>query len=424
MARPFGIMLSLTKEGMMPQTVDRKMVGSWSEELEAVGKRLSVHFARSEVRQRANDYLLGLLSGAERKNSWQLAEVAGNATPYGIQHLLGRANWDAEALRDDLREYVIEHLADAQSVLIVDETGFIKKGDKSVGVKRQYTGTVGKRENCQVGVFLAYASEGGQAFIDRELYLPEEWAEDKERRERAGVPEEVGMRTKPELAKEMLQRALDAGVKAPWVVADSVYGDSRRLGMFLEDREQPYVLAVSGKAYVWAGFRQHRVGEVLEALGRGALLPEEGFRRISVGDGSKGPRLYDWLRLPLNPPMQEGFQRWLVVRRSIEDPEELSAYTVFCAEGITLEALARVAGSRWRVEMGFEEAKGEVGLAHYEVRSWHGWYRHITLALFAHAFLAAIRSAGLDVHRRSEKGGRKSPANLSEFKRKRGLSWT
>jgi SRSO17 transposase len=417
-------MSSPTKEDMMPNTVDRKMVRSWSEELDAVGELLSPHFARSEVRQRARNYLRGLLSVVERKNSWQLAEVVGNSTPYGIQHLLGRANWDADAVRDELRGYLLEGLAGEESVLIVDETGFIKKGENSVGVKRQYTGTVGKRENCQVGVFLAYTSERGQAFIDRELYLPEEWALDKERRQRAGVPEEVGMRTKPELAKVMLGRALDAGVKAAWVLADSVYGDSRRLGMFLEDREQPYVLAVSGKAYVWAGLRQHRVSEVLEALGRGELLPEEGFRRISVGDGSKGPRLYDWGRLPLNPPMQEGLQRWLVVRRSIEDADELSAYTVFAPEGTTLEELARVAGSRWRVEIGFEEAKGEVGLSHYEVRSWHGWYRHITLALFAHAFLAAIRSAGLEVDRRPEKGAPKSPANLSEFKRKRGLSWS
>src|SRR5215218_1157946 len=228
-------MLSLTiKEEMMAPTVDRKMVRSWSEELEAVGDRLSVHFARSEVRQRAQDYLRGLLSEAERKNSWQLAEVAGNSTPYGIQHLLGRASWDADALREDLRAYVIEHLAGDESSLLVHETGFIKKGENSVGVKRQYTGTVGKRENCQVGVFLAYASERGQAFIDRELYLPEEWAEDEERRQRAGVPEEVGMHTKPELAKEMLRRALVEGVKAEWVLADSVYGDTRRLGMLLE----------------------------------------------------------------------------------------------------------------------------------------------------------------------------------------------
>src|SRR5918995_2997833 len=402
----------------MAQTVDRKMLRSWSEELEAVGNRLSDHFARSEVRQRAQDYLRGLLSEAERKNSWQLAEVAGNTTPYGLQHLLGRASWDADALREDLREYVIEHLADEESTLIVDETGFIKKGEGSVGVKRQYTGTAGKTENCQVGVFLAYTSHGAQAFIDRELYLPEEWAHDQERREQAGVPQEIGMRTKPKLAKEMLRRALDAGVKAAWVVADSVYGDSRRLGMFLEEREQPYVLALSGKAHVWAGFYQHRVSTLLESLRQGDSALEEaggGWRHLSAGDGSKGPRLYDWLRLPLNPPLQEGFERWLLVRRSIEDPDELTAYTVFAPENTTLEALAKVAGSRWRVEIGFEEAKGEVGLAHYEVRSWVGWYRHITLSLFAHAFLAAIRSAGLEVHRRPEKGAPKSPANLSEF---------
>jgi SRSO17 transposase len=420
-------MLALAKEAMMPQTVDHKMVRSWTEELEAVGERLSVHFARSEVRHRAREYLHGLLSGAERKNGWQLAEVAGNATPYGLQHLLGRANWDADALRDHLRQYVLEHLAGGgESVLIVDETGFIKKGKMSVGVKRQYSGTAGKTENCQVGVFLAYASERGQAFIDRELYLPEEWAADKERRERAGVPEQVGMRTKPELAKEMLERALQAGVKAEWVVADSVYGDSRRLGMFLEEREQPYVLAVSGKAHVWAGFYQHRVGTVLDSLRRGELPSEEaeeGWERISAGEGSKGPRLYEWLRLPLNRPLREGFERWLVVRRSIEEPDQLSAYTVFAPEDTSLEALARTAGSRWRVEIGLEEAKGEVGLSHYEVRSWHGWYRHVTLSLFAHAFLAAIRAEGIDIES-SQKGGPKpeDTNSLLTFKRGRGLS--
>ena len=415
----------------MPQTVNRKMVRSWTEEFDAVGERIAPRFARSEVRERTQDYLRGLLSGAERKNGWQLAEVAGNATPYGIQHLLGRANWDADDLRDDLRGYVTERLGDEEdAVLVVDETGFLKKGKGSVGVKRQYSGTAGRVENCQVGVFLAYASERGQAFIDRELYLPEEWAEDGERREQAGVPERIEMRTKPELAKQMLGRALEAGVKAAWVVADSVYGDTRRLGMFLEENEQPYVLAVSGKAHVWAGFYQHRVSAVLDALRQGDPALEEvgagGWRRISAGEGSKGLRLYDWLRLPLNPPMQEGFERWLLVRRSIEDPEELTAYTVFAPEGTTLEKLARVAGSRWRVEIGFEEAKGEVGLSHYEVRSWHGWYRHITLALFAHAFLAAMRAEGIDIEASQEKGA--APETESEdscllaFKRKRGLS--
>jgi SRSO17 transposase len=275
-----------------------------------------------------------------------------------------------------------------------------------------------------VGVFLSYASGRGQAFIDRELYLPEEWAHDRERRKRAGVPETVGMRTKPQLAKGMLRRALDAGVQAAWVVADSVYGDSRRLGMFLEESEQPYVLALSGKAYVWAGFYQHRVSEVLEALRRGELVSEEGFKRLSAGVGSKGPRLYDWTRLPLNPPIQEGFERWLLVRRSIEDPDELTAYTVFAPEDTTLGELAQVAGSRWRVEIGFEEAKGEVGLSHYEVRSWRGWYRHITLALLAHAFLAAIRAKGIDIEA-SQKGAPKPGGtdSLSAFKRGRGLSW-
>jgi hypothetical protein len=215
-------------------------------------------------------------------------------------------------------------------------------------------------------------------------------------------------------------------------VADySVYGDTRRLGMFLEEREQPYVLAVSGKAHVWAGLRQHRISTVLESLRQGELPSEEGggaaevgWRRISAGEGSKGLRLYDWIRLALNPPLQEGFKRWLVVRRSIEVPDELTAYTVFAPEGATLEELARTAGSRWRVEIGFEEAKGEVGLDHYEVRSWVGWYRHVTLALFAQAFLAAIRAEGQDIEA-SQKGAPKTRGtdSLLAFKRGRGLSW-
>ena len=419
----------------MPHMLDRKLVRSWTEELDAVGERIAPCFARADLRARARSYLHGLLCRAERKNGWQLAEVVGDATPYGLQHLLGRAKWDADGARDELREYVLEHLASGEAVLVVDETGFLKKGNNSAGVKRQYSGTAGRVENCQVGVFLAYASERGQAFIDRELYLPEEWARDEQRRKRTGVPEEIEMRTKPELAREMLGRALDAGLRVAWVVADSVYGDTRRLGMFLEEREQPYVLALSGKAYVWAGFRQHRISEVLQSLRQGELPSEEeeeGWRRLSAGEGSKGPRFYDWLRLPLNPPLQEeGFERWLVVRRSIEDPDKLTAYTVFAPEGATLGQLAKAAGSRWRVEIGFEEAKGEVGLAHYEVRSWHGWHRHITLALFAHAFLAALRAAGRQEEGPPEKGAPEEEEetaaaaevseSLSAFKRKRGL---
>lgn len=277
-------------------------------------------------------------------------------------------------MRDDLRDYVVEHLGDERAILVVDETGFLKKGTESVGVKRQYTGTAGKKENCQVGVFLCYAGPKGTAFIDRELYLPEEWAADGERREKAGVPEEVGFETKPQLAHRMLKRALEAGARAAWVVADCLYGDTRRLGVWLEEREQPYVLAVSGKAHVWVGLRQHKVGTILDALREGRLLVGEGeepsWERLSCGSGSKGDRLYEWIRLPLNRPLQEGFCRWLLVRRQIDDPDnEFSAYVVFAFEDTSLEELARVAGSRWQIEVAFEGAKGEVGLDHYEVRS-------------------------------------------------------
>jgi SRSO17 transposase len=406
---------------MMPPAIDQQLTDAWAAELDAVEVRLAPHFGRAELRGRARAYVRGLLSGAERKNGWQLAEEAGDPTPYGLQHLLGRASWDADAVRDALCAYVTERLGDQEAVLIVDETGFLKKGTHSVGVKRQYSGTAGRIENCQVGVLLAYATDRGRAFLDRELYLPAEWADDPARRQQAGVPPEITFQTKPDLAQAMLERVLDAGVAAAWVVADAVYGDSRRLGMMLEERGQPYTLACSGKAYVWAGWTQQRVGDVLDALRQD---PVAGWHRLSAGAGAKGPRIFDWQRLPLNPPLQAGFERWLLVRRSCADPDELTAYTVFAPTGTTLAHLARVAGSRWQVEIGFEEAKGEVGLDHYEVRSWHGWYRHITLALVAHAVLAALRAAGQDVEAAAKRGAPLArPDSLAAFKRGRGLSW-
>lgn len=234
----------------------------------------------------------------------------------------------------------------------------------------------------------------------------------------------------------MLKRTLDAGIEAAWVVADAVYGDSRRLGMMLEEREYPYVLALSGKAYVWAGFQQHHISTVLDALRNGEWPAawvtentEDGWWRLSTGDGTKGPRVFDWRRLSLNPPLQDGFARWLLVRRALDDPDDLTAYTVFAPEGTTLDALARIGGSRWHVEIAFEEAKGEVGLDEYEVRSWVGWYRHITLPLVAHAVLAAMRATGHDrdasVREPPQKGGPAPPrpTSLAAFKRQRGLSW-
>lgn len=405
----------------MAQTMDRHLTQAWTTELDALDDRLAPHFSRTEVRTRAQAYIRGLLSGAERKNGWQLAEVAGDATPYGFQHLLGRARWDADVVRDELRAYILDHVGDPQAVLVVDETGFLKKGTHSAGVKRQYSGTAGRIEHCQVGVFLAYASSRGRAFVDRELYLPAEWAADSVRRQQTGIPETVAFATKPELAQRMLERALDHGARAAWVVADAGYGDSRRLGVDLEAREQSYVLALSGKAYVWAGGYQHRVSDLLAALRQGdepSIVPETDWQRCSAADGTKGPRLYDWCRLPLTPPLQAGFARWLLMRRSIEEPDALTAFTVFAPDETSLQTLVRAAGSRWQVEIGFEEAKGEVGLDQYEVRSWHGWYRHITLV--AHAVLAVLRATGQDIE--AAKGGTpRRTDSLRTFKRGRGL---
>jgi len=326
----------------------------------------------------------------ERKNGWQLAEAAGDATPDATQHLLGRADWDADAVRDDLRAYVVEHLGDPGAVLVVDETGFVKKGTHSAGVAKQYVGCVGKVEQAQVGVLLAYASPQGVAFLDRALYLPQEWTDDPARCQQAGIPAGMGFATKPELAQAQLARALAAGVPAAWVTADSVSGDDRRLRMWLEAQEQAYVLAVSGKEYVnvAATWTQRRVSTLLKEL---QALPVQVWQRLSAGDGATGPRLYDWYRLPLVPPLQAGYERWFLVRRSLADPDELQADVAFAPAGTDLATLVQVAGRRWTIEVAFEAAKGEVGLDQYEVRSWTGWYRHVTLALFAQALLTVVR---------------------------------
>jgi SRSO17 transposase len=356
-----------------------------------IARRLAPYFARSESRQRVMGYLRGLLSEAERKNSWQVAEACGEPTPYGFQYLLARADWDADMVRDELRTYLIQHLGDPNGVLVLDETGFVKKGRHSAGVARQYTGTVGKVENCQIGVFLGYASPLGHALLDRELYLPHEWTDERERGQQAGIPGDRGFATKPQLARQMLARAFAVGVPATWVTGDSVYGNNRRLRRWLEGRPQAYILAVSGQESVWVDGRQRSVKTFL------AALPAGGWRRLSAGDGTKGPRWYDWRWQPLIPPEEPGWCRWLLVRRSVSDPTDLTAYVVFARQATTLEEVVRVAGSRWTIESGFEEAKGEVGLDHYEVRSWTGWYRHITLAMWAYALLVVMRAGTIAV---------------------------
>ena len=390
-------------------------VQEWRLDFDQLLQRVEPRFLRSDLRGSLRAYLAGLLAPVDRKNGWQLAEQAGYQTPYAVQHLLGRAVWDADAVRDDLRAYVIKHLWVPEGILVLDETGFLKKGDKSVGVARQYSGTAGRIENCQVGVFLGYTGAKGFAFLDRELYLPEAWAVDKERREAASVPEDTVFATKPQLAKKMLERTFLAGVWASFVTADEAYGKDSKLRLFLEEKQQPYVLAVACNQYVWVGYSQGRVDALAKAL------PSTAWQRLSCGAGSKGERLYDWGVQAINGPQDSTWQRWVLVRRSLSDPSELAYYLCFAPADTPLAKLVSVAGSRWSIEVGFEAGKGEVGLDEYEVRSWHGWYRHITLSLLAHAFLCVVRSAGLPPP--DQKGAMERPdkSSLSDFKHKRGL---
>lgn len=388
-------------------------IAAWTDEFAAVVGRIGPRFARSEARAHAAAYLRGLLGRTERKNGWQLAEAAGDASPYGIQQFLYRATWDPDAVRDDLRAYVVEHLGDPGGVLVVDETGFLKKGVKSAGVQAQYSGAAGRTANAQVGVFLTYASPRGHTFLDRALYLPASWTDDRDRCRAAGIPDDVAFATKPALAQTMLERALDAGVPAAWVTADSVYGDVKYLRVWLEARPIGYVLAVSRKdTVVGPDWRQRRIAAYL------ADPPAEGWQRLSAGAGAKGPRDYDWLRLPLIAPLVAGWERWVLLRRSVADPDELTAYVCFAPAGTTLAALVRVAGSRWTVEICFEAAKQEVGLAQYEVRSWTGWHRHVTLACLAHAFLTVVRAHGRDPLTEEQKGDRPR-GSLARFRASR-----
>jgi len=372
-------------------------VGGWRAELERLLARFGRLFARAEPRGQAGRYLEGLLGPVERKNGWQLAEAIGDARPWRTQRVLSHVLWDEEAARDLCREHVVGRLGARDAVLVVDETAFVKKGRHSAGVARRYCGTLGKVENRQVGVFLAYGSRKGHALIDRRLYLPEAWAGAAARRRAAKIPDEVPFRTKPEIAREMVARALDAGVPCDWVLGDEVYGADRRLRTMLEERGKPYVLAIRGNDQLDAELDGGVGRDEAAALAR--ALPPRAWRRLSAGAGTKGERLYDWARGRLVPPPAAGDvpprERWLLVRRSVTDPADLAYFAVFAPAGLRLVDLARAAGRRWLVEECFEAAKQEVGLADYEVRSWRGWHRHVTLAMLALALLAGLR-AGLN----------------------------
>lgn len=312
----------------------------------------------------------------ERKNGWQLAEAAGDARPDGMQDFLARMRWDADAVRDDLRAYVMEHLGDPGAVLVLDETGFVKKGRKSAGVQRQHSGTAGRIENCQIGVFLAYASRHGRALIDRALYLPESWAGDPGRREEAGVP-------------------------CAWVTGDSVYGADPGLRRAVEDEGRGYVLAVTSAQPLGP----KPVTDWLEDV------PPRGWKRLSAGDGAKGPRWYDWAWLSYSSDTAQGWKKGLLIRRKLATPDRFTFYLTLAPEQATLADLVRVAGTRWTIEACFEQARGETGLDQHEVRSWTGWHRHITFAMLAHACLAALRRAAVGGRAGAGPRGRAAPAH-------------
>ncbi|MDN3272574.1 IS701 family transposase [Streptomyces sp. MA15] len=364
-------------------------------------------FGRVELRRRMRDYVRGLLAPVARKNSWQLAEQAGHRTPDGLQHLLAGSEWEPDDIRDDLQEYVAGKLGENDGVLIIDDTGFIKKGTTSAGVQRQYSGTAGRTENCQIGVFAAYASARGRALVDRELYLPKSWTEDRERCRTARIPDEREFATKGELARHMVLRALASPLPIAWVTADSAYGQDNRFRRLLEQSGVGYVLAVPKS--------QFSVG-CSRIEGLFAQAPNEAWEKISCGNGAKGPRVYHWAAVRLPAVTEFDYQgevphrmRWALARRSISKPDEIAYYLAYTPLETTVQELVRVAGTRWAIEECFQAAKNECGLDQYEVRRYVGWYRHITLAMLAHAFLAAT------AHQPWEKGAQPvgRPGSLS-----------
>lgn len=365
-------------------------VREWADGLEEIGGLIGPRFARSEPRENAVDYLRGLLSGAERKNSWTLSEQAGQAVPDRMQRLLSTTDWDPDLVRDDLRSYVVKHLCASDGVLIVDETGFLKKGSRSAGVARQYSGTAGRIENSQIGVFLTYSTAAGRTFLDRELYLPKVWTDDRERCDTAGIPADREFKTKPELAMDMLARALDAGVPARWVTGDAVYGQYYKLRKALEDRGMFYVLAVPMNQRVIA--KTGALGSEVRADDLVAALPATAWRTRSAGNGSKGDRRYGWARARINGARDPDAEYWLLARRSLTDPTDIAYYLSHGPKRVSLAELAGAAGARWAIEESFQTSKGQTGLDHYQVRQYPGWYRHITLSIFAHAFLTVTRS--------------------------------
>jgi SRSO17 transposase len=343
------------------------------------------HFRRPEPRRRARAFVLGLLAPLPRKNCWTIAEQAGDATPDGMQHLLARARWDADGVRDEVRRFVVEHLGDREAVLVADETGDLKKGTATAGVQRQYTGTAGRIENAQVAVYLGYASPAGYTLVDRELYLPQSWTADAARCTAAGIPGEVVFATKPELAWRMIERARSAGVPFGWFAGDEVYGNNGKLRARLEGAQIRYVVAVSCDHPIPAG-----AGRTLRADELAARLPKRAWQRLSAGAGAKGQRYYDWAWATVSHPGPGS--RWLLIRRH-RRTGELAFYRCYAPQPVTLTALVQAAGTRWTIEENIQASKGLAGLDEHQVRTWTSWHRWVTLAMLAAAVLAIATAA-------------------------------
>ncbi len=364
-------------------------VASWAFELTHLHHRLTPRFARPEPRHRALLYLQGLLSAVERKNGWQLAEQAREATPYGMQRLLSQAVWDTEGVRDDLRSYALEQLGTGGAIIAIDETSFPKRGKHSAGVQVQYCGTTGQVENCQVGVFLSYVTSRGHSLIDRELYLPLEWLEDHERCREVGILESVRFQTKPELAVQMLERLQQAQVPIAWIVADTVYGGNLDLRTWCEQQQYSYVLAVPCDEPVGIVTPDGHSRRVLVSEVEALLLTEQDWQRLSMSEGTKGPRFFDWAAVPILHQWQDDGRHWLLLRRCLSAEQQQTYYFVSAPPDTTLLQMVQACGARWHIEEDFENGK-DLGLDHYEVRSYVGWYRHMTLVMLAQAFLTGI----------------------------------
>ncbi len=367
----------------------------WALSLRDVKARISPLFSQARVAHSAGQFLDGLLGTERRKTGWMRAEAAGDPGPWRQQAILGRGRWDADGLRDMVRDYALEALADADAVLVIDETGFLKQGKASCGVARQYTGSAGKITNCQIGVFAAYVSCHGHAFIDRALYLPKAWTDDPGRLAKAHVPEATRFATKPAIARTMIERAIAAGVPFSWVAADSVYGVGA-IETALRRAGKGYVLGVNANHRFRSWAKPQPVGGTAKQIAQG--LGEGAWQRLSAGDGTKGPRLHDWAYLELadldggdyNSSLTDRWTRGLLVRRNIAD-RDLAFFSTWCPAGTSIQTLVKVEGHRWAIEEGFETAKNELGLDHNETRSWHGWHRHVSLVMLAFAMMATIR---------------------------------